>query len=153
MGSSCHGPGSEDEVISIVSTKIELSHNKIARTRDLDELAAILFPGNKNQQRIFLAIFIELKYAEHEFLGTLQPLCDKYDFSPRMLETVRSKMRRMGLIDHVSRFNQRHGYREGWVFSSRFGKSLEQLADIAVSARERKGAMQEQKDRGLFRLL
>jgi len=140
-------------VISIVSTKIELSHNKIARTRDLDELAAILFPANKNQQRVFLAIFIELKYAEHEFLSSLQPLCDKYDLSQRMLETVRSKMRRMGLIDHVSRFNQRHGYREGWVFSSRFGKSLEQLAGIAASARERKGAMQEQKDRGLFRFL
>ena len=137
----------------IVSTKIELSHNKIARTLDLDELAAILFPGNKNHQRVFLAIFIELKYDEHEFLGTLQPLCDKYDFSPRILETVRSKMRRMGLIDHVSRFNKRHGYREGWVFSSKFGKSLNHLAGIMASARERKGARQEQKDRGLFRYL
>ena len=57
------------EVIAIVNTKIELSHNKIARTRDLDELAAILFPANKNHQRVFLAIFIELKYAEHEFLN------------------------------------------------------------------------------------
>ncbi len=136
--------------MATVSTKIELSHNKIARTRDLDELAAILFPANKNHQRVFLAIFIELKYAKHEFLSTLQPLCNKYSFSSRILETVRSKMRRMGLIDHVSRFNKRHGYREGWVFSSRFAKSLEKLAGIAASARERKGVMQEKKDRGLF---
>ena len=136
-----------------MSTKIELSHNKIARTRDLDELAAILCPGNKNHQRFFLAIFIELKYSKHEFLASLQPLCEKYDFSPRMLETVRSKMRRIGLIDHVSRFNKRHGYREGWVFSSKFGKSLKQLAEIVASARERKEARQEQKDRGLFQFL
>jgi len=86
-------------------------------------------------------------------LGTLEPLCDKYDFSARMLETVRSKMRRMGLIDHVSRFNKRHGYREGWVFSSRFGKSLSQLAGIVSASRERKGPRQEQKDRGVFQFL
>ena len=111
-------------------------------------------PANKNHQRIFLAIFIELKYADHEFLGSLQPLCNKYDFSPRMLETVRSKMRRMGLIDHVSRFNKRHGYREGWVFSSRFGKSLSQLAGIErLRAARGKGPRQEQKDRGLFLVL
>ncbi|MCX5844161.1 MAG: hypothetical protein NT022_10525, partial [Deltaproteobacteria bacterium] len=80
------------------STKIEISYNKIQRMNGLDDLARIIFPGNRNHQKVFLAIFIEIKYAPGEFLPTLLPLCKKYEFSPRMLETVRSKMRRMGII-------------------------------------------------------
>ena len=105
------------------STKIELNHNKIDRIQGLDELAKILFPGNRNHHGIFLAIFIELKYVSGGFLPFLKPLCEKYGFTPRMLETVRSKMRRMGIIDHVSRFNKTWGYREGWIFSNRFSRS------------------------------
>jgi len=140
-------------VKNIPSTKIELNCNKIARIQGLDELAKILFPGNKNHQRIFLAIFIELKYAKSEFLPSLLQLCDKYNFSPRMLETVRSKMRRMGLIDHVSRFNKRYGYREGWVFSRRFQRCLNRLADLFQNARLHKDDLQLRKDRDLFRYL
>jgi hypothetical protein len=135
------------------STKIELNVNKIARIRDLDELVKVLSPGNRNHQKIFLAIYIELKYAQNEFLPTLLPLCEKYDFSPRMLETVRSKMRRMGIIDHVSRFNQKYGYREGWVFSNRFSKSLERLSAFAQIFKEQKDTLQERKDRDLFMYL
>jgi len=140
-------------VKNIPSTKIELNCNKIARIQGLDELAKILFPGNRNHQRIFLAIFIELKYAKSEFLPSLLQLCDKYNFSPRMLETVRSKMRRMGLIDHVSRFNKRYGYREGWVFSRRFQRCLNRLADLFQNARLHKDDLQLRKDRDLFRYL
>jgi len=132
------------------STKIELNHNKIARIQGLDELAGVLFPGNKNHQKVFLAIFIELKYAPDQFLSVLTPLCDKYDFSPRTLETVRAKIRRMGIIDHVSRFNKAHGYREGWVFSSRFSSALSRLAELTQGFRERKDALQERKDRDVF---
>jgi len=134
-------------------TKIEFSCNKIARIKDLDELTALLFPGSREQPKVFLAIFIELKYAKGQFLPYLAPLCDRYNFTPRMLETVRSKMRRMGLIDHVSRFNRAHGYREGWVFSSRFSRSLARLADLSREFKERKDALQERKDRDLFRYL
>ena len=74
------------------NTKIEFNHNKIARIQGLDEYAKVLFPGNRNHQRIFLAVFIELKFAHRDFLPYLTPLCDKYMFTPRMLETVRSKM-------------------------------------------------------------
>ena len=42
-------------------------------------------------------------------------------------------MRRLGLIDHVSRFNQRHGYREGRVFSNEFANALEKLASLTTS--------------------
>jgi len=132
------------------STKIELNHNTITRIRGLDELAQILFPGNRNHQRIFLAIFIALKFAPGEFLPSLSPLCDKYKFTPRMLETVRSKMRRMGIIDHVSRFNKTYGYREGWIFSNRFSHSLTRLSELIHDFRNKKDSLQERKDRDLF---
>lgn len=131
-------------------TKIELNHNKITRIQGLDEFAGLLFPGNKNHQKVFLAIYIELKYAPIQFLPTLSPLCSKYDFSLRMLETVRSKMRRMGLIDHVSRFNKAYGYREGWIFSNRFNKAFKRLASLVQNFKERKDILQERKDRDLF---
>ena len=140
-------------VKNMPSTKIELNHNKIARIQDLDELAKILFPGNRNHHRIFLAIFIELKFTPSEFLPSLTPLCDKHKFTPRMLETVRSKMRRMGIIDHVSRFNKTYGYREGWVFSNRFFRSLTRLSDLTQRFRDRKDSLQERKDRDLFMYL
>ena len=132
------------------STKIDLTHNKIGRIQGLDELATLLFPGNRNHQKVFLAIFIELKYAPNQFLPNLTTLCEKYGFTPRILETVRSKMRRMGIIDHVSRFNKTYGYREGWVFSNRFSRSLKRLGELAKNFKERKDALQEQKDRDLF---
>ncbi len=67
-----------------------------------------------------------------------------------MLETVRSKMRRMGLIDHVSRFNKTYGYREGWIFSNRFSGALKHLTELIQGFRDRKDALQERKDRDLF---
>ena len=137
-------------VKNIPNTKIEASYNKIERLKGLDDLARTLFPDNRNHQRIFLAIFIELKYAKGEFIPYLAPLCDKYSFTPRMLETVRSKMRRLGVIDHVSRFNNTHGYREGWVFSTRFSHALLRLADLSRGLREKTDGHQEQKDRDLF---
>jgi hypothetical protein len=135
------------------STKIELNHNKIARIRGLDEFAALLFPRNRRHQRVFLAIFIEIKYADGEFLPVLKPLCNKYGFSPRMLETVRSKMRRLGTIDHISRFSKTHGYKDGWVLSTRFCHSLTGLAKLTEGFKERNDSLQESKDRDLFRYL
>ena len=135
------------------STKIDLNHNKIARIEGLDELAAVLFPGNKNHQKVFLAIFVELKYSDGCFLSSLSFLPEKYGFSERTLETVRAKMRRMGLIDHVSRFNKNYGYREGWVFSSRFQRSFSRLLELWLRFRERKDANQEIKDRDVFRYI
>jgi len=137
-------------VKNIPSTKIEISYNKIQRMNGLDDLARILFPGNRNHQKVFLAIFIELKYAPGEFLPTLLPLCEKYEFSPRLLETVRSKMRRMGIIDHVCRFNEATGYREGWIFSKRFSKVMLRLSESMEGFKQDKDLTQRQKDRDLF---
>ena len=134
-------------------TKIEFNSKKVDRIQGLDELAALLFPGNRNHQKVFLAIFVELKYADGGFLPYLKPVCEKYEFSPRILEAVRSKMRRLGLIDHISRFSHSHGYKEGWVLSSRFSHSLTRLAELSKDFRERKDPLQERKDRDLFRYL
>jgi len=71
--------------VRMVSTKVDLNHNRIARVQDLDEFAAILFPGNRNHQRLFLAIFVELKWADDQFLSTLKPVADKHGLSRRML--------------------------------------------------------------------
>ncbi len=135
------------------STKIDLSYNKIGRINGLDDLARILFPSNRKHQKVFLAIYIGLKYAPDEYLPSLSPLCNQYGFTPRMLETVRSKMRRMGVIDHVSRFNRVHGYREGWVYSKRFSYSLLRLSESMESFRQRGNSIQEQKDRDTFMYL
>jgi hypothetical protein len=134
-------------------TKIEFNAKKIDRIQGIDELAVLLFPGNRRHQKVFLSIFIEIKYADCGFLPYLKPLCEKYEFSPRMLETVRSKMRRMGFIDHVSRFNKAHDCKEGWVFSSRFNHALKRLADFNKDFRDRKDVLQERKDRDLFQYI
>ena len=135
------------------STKIDLNHNKIARMEGLDELARALFPGNKRHQRVFLAIFVEIKWASGQFLPVLEPIADKHNISHRTLETVRAKMRRLGLIDHVSRFNKRYGYREGWVFSRRFERSLTRLEDLFARHRKPRDPALEKKDRDCYRYL
>lgn len=137
----------------MASTKIELNHNKIVRMEGLDDLARVLFPGNKNHQKAFLAIFVEIKWAPGQFVPALEPIADKQGISHRTLETVRAKMRRLGLIDHVSRFNKNHGYREGWVFSNRFVSSLDVLARLQANLRICRKMEQEKKDRELDRYL
>ena len=133
------------------STKVDLNHSKITRLEGLDELARALFPDNRLHQRVFLAIFVELKWAPEQFLPALEPIADQHQFGRRTLETVRAKMRRLGIIDHVSRFNRRHGYREGWVFSRRFERSLEALSQRMAKLKERGEPSQERKDRDAMR--
>jgi hypothetical protein len=64
-------------VKNMPSTKIEFNCNKIARVQGMDELADLLFPGNKSHQRVFLAILIELKYAPAQFMPHLSSLCER----------------------------------------------------------------------------
>ncbi len=128
------------------STKVEVSFNKIQRITGLDDLARLLFPHNNKHQRVFLAMFLELKYAPSQFLTSFAFLCQKYDFSKRVMQKVRAKCRRMGIFDHVSRFNSKYGYREGWVFSHRFGWSLVKLADVFNKYRAINESAREEKD-------
>ena len=135
------------------STKIDLNHSKIARMDGLDELAKALFPGNRSHQGIFLAIFVELKWAPDQFLPALEPIADKHNFSHRTLETVRAKMRRLGIIDHVSRFSKRTGYRESWTFSRRFERSLTGLAERFAAYKDASRPEHQPKDRDLHHYL
>ena len=102
---------------------------------------------------MFLAIFVELKWAEGQFLPVLEPIAERYEFSRRVMETVRAKMRRLGLVDHVSRFNKKHGFREGWVLSGRFEQSLGHLASLVAAVKQRRGGAQEEKDRQAWQFL
>lgn len=135
------------------STKIEIKWSMIAKIYEFDDIARLLFPGNRNHQRIFIAIFVELKHAPGQFLPSLDMLCAEYRFSARSLETVRSKARRLGLIDHVSRFNAAHGYREGWVFSKRFGKALNRLWSQIEGWQNRPGDQQKDRDREMIKYI
>ena len=119
----------QNPTLKMTSTRIELSFNRIARLTDLADLAELLFPGNRNQQHAFLVIWVSLKWADNCTVPNLAAPTEKHGVSRRTLERVRAKMRRMGLIDYVSRFSAEWGYREGWVLSARFERSLEQLAE------------------------
>ena len=113
----------------MTSTKIEWSFNKIQRLADSADLAEMLFPGNKRHQHAFLVIWFSLKWAPHHMVPNLTETARRDEVSRRTFERVRAKMRRMGLVDHISRFNAKAGYREGWTLSTRFERSLRQLAD------------------------
>lgn len=133
----------------MTSTRIEVSFNKIAKLDDLADLAELLFPGNRNHQHAFLAVWLSLKWADHYIVPNLGDIARQHQISRRTLERVRAKMRRMGLIDHVSRFSARHGYREGWVLSNRFERALRELAD-KIAALKDAGKGSRDKDRLLL---
>ncbi len=118
----------QNPTLKMTSTKIELSFNKIGRLADLADLSELLFPANRNQQHAFSVIWLALKWVDNGMVPNLAAPAEKHGVSRRTLERVRAKMRRMGLIDYVSRFNAEWGYREGWVLSSRFERGLKQLA-------------------------
>lgn len=59
------------------------------------------------------------------------------------MERVRTKMRRMGLIDHISRFSPRLGYREGWILSAKFEHALRRLTVLFESFKHRASGSQE----------
>lgn len=120
----------------MTSTRIEFAFNRIARLGDSADLAELLFPGNRNQQHCFLVLWFLLKWAGPGLVPNLSAPAEQHEVGRRTLERVRAKLRRLGLIDHVSRFNGRHGYREGWVLSPRFERGLRQLADHVATCRD-----------------
>lgn len=135
----------------MTSTRIEIAFNKIARIGDASDLAELLFPGNRNQQHCFLVLWFSLQSAGPELVPNLSEPAARHGISRRTLERVRAKLRRLGFIDHVSRFSARHGYREGWVLSTRFENSLRQLADRVAACRSTAGHVRE-KDELLINL-
>ena len=112
----------------------------VRRISGLDDLARIFFPDNPNHQRAFVAIWLEIKYADKQFLESSVDLTARYDLSPRTLEIVRSKLKKLGLIKRISHFNPIHGYRSGWVFSPRFRSAITGLSKALSDATMRQTA-------------
>lgn len=112
----------------MTNTRIELHAGKIARLTDASDLAELLFSGNRNQQHAFLVVWFSLKWRSDNLVPNLADTTRRHGISWRTFERVRAKMRRIGLIDRISRFNRRYDGREGWVLSTRFERSLRQLA-------------------------
>ena len=135
----------------MTSTKIVLSFIRVRRLADLSELAELLFPGNRNQQHAFLVVWITLKWR-HDIVPNLADAAHQHGVSRRTLERVRAKMRCLGLIEHVSHFNPRYGHRDGWVLSTRFERSLQQLAEKATTLKDA-GVGSQEKDLLLLQLV
>jgi len=127
-------------------TKIDVGFNKLRRVKDLDDIAAVLFPGNRRHQYAFAVIFLQIKWS-NDVGADLRQRTLAQGVTRRVFERTRAKMRRLGLIDHVSRFNRQHGYREGWVLSERFGRSMERLSACVSFAMAKTGPKQLEKDR------
>lgn len=109
---------------------------------DFTELMEVLIPGNRNQQHTAACIFFEFKWA-NSIVPNLAFLESKYDISRRILQRTRSKLSRLGLIEHVSYLNSRYDGQHGWKLSTRFEQSLNQLAQKCASLRDTKTSSKE----------
>ena len=87
----------------------------------------MLFPDNRNQQHAATCIFFELKWAKH-MVPNLAHIEKRYDISGRILQRTRSKLSRLGLIEHISYLNNRYGGQHGWRLSTCFERTLNKLA-------------------------
>lgn len=121
-------------------TKINFNHRK--ELADYGDLVEILFPGNRNQQHAAACIFFELKWAD-SLVPNLSDLENKYDISKRILQRARAKLSRVGLIEHISSFNKRYHGQHGWKLSTRFERSLKQLADKCNHFRDCQASLKE----------
>lgn len=129
-------------------TKIEVNPANARNITGLDDLARIVFPDNRTHRRVFVAIWLEIKYADDQFLSSRLDLCAKYRFSARTLEVVRSKMKKLGLLKRISHFNPRSRGVSGWTFSDGFAACLLKLAAVVRQCRNPTGRrIDEQKDR------
>jgi hypothetical protein len=112
---------------TIISTKIEVNKDKIYRTHDIHDLAYLIFP-NKNAKDLraaFILIFLSIKYSPINKLTSSEleenRLQKQLGISQKTLWKARAVMTRIGIIE------RRNGVY--WQFSSRFGKSLKNLAE------------------------
>ncbi len=136
----------------IESTKIDIRHRRITQLEDLTDLVAILFPGNRNQQHAAARILIALKQAKR-IVPSLGFLEHEHALSRRTLERTRAKLGRLGLIEHVSWMNSRHGGQQGWKLSSRMSGALKSLAERVDAWQKDDTPGRQEKDDLLSRLL
>jgi len=111
-----------------VSTKIDFRYRRIGQLADITDLVEMLFPGNRNQQHAAARVLLTLKTAD-ELVPSLSQIERDYGISRRTLQRTRAKLARLGLIEHISWMNSRHGGQQGWKLSSRMGTALRQLSE------------------------
>jgi len=133
---------------TVVRTKIEVNPANARNISGLDDLARIVFPDNRAHRKVFVAIWLEIKYAENQFLSSRFNLCAKYGLSSRTLEVVRARMKKLGFLKRISHFNPRYGSVSGWTFGDSFVCCLVKLAEVVRQAKRPAGRkIDEQKDR------
>jgi len=121
-------------------TKISFNHRK--EISDYSDLVEMLLPGNRNQQHAAACILFELKWAEN-IVPNLVYIENKYSTSRRILQRARAKLSKLGLIEHVGYLNSRYGGQAGWKLSTRFERSLNQLAQKCADIRDTKTSSKE----------
>jgi hypothetical protein len=131
----------------VITTKIDFAFRRIARLSGIGELAEMFFPGNRNQQYAFLVIWVRLKWRTEGIVPNLGQLVMSEGVSRRTLERVRAKMRRMGLLEHITRFDPRFGNREGWILSDNFEKSLNVLSQKVADFKKPEQSSEEEDQR------
>jgi len=121
-------------------TKISFNHRK--EISDYSDLVEMLFPGNRNQQHAAACILFELKWTDLLMLNMIH-LEIQHSISRRILQRTRAKLSRLGLIEHVSYLNSRYDGQHGWKLSTRFERSLNQLANKCTGFRDTKLSSKE----------
>lgn len=133
-------------------SKIDFRYRRISRMGDITDLVEVFLPGNRNQQHAADRILLALKAASKPVLS-LSHLEDRYEISRRTLQRTRAKLSRLGLIEHVTWMNTRHGGREGWRLSSRMSTALRTLADKIEQWRDDDHPDRSKKEHALTDLL
>ena len=121
-------------------TKISFNHRK--EISDYSDLVEMLFPDNRNQQHAAACILFELKWTDL-LIPNMSNLEGQYEISRRILQRTRSKLSKLGLIEHVSYLNSRYDGQHGWKLSTRFERSLNQLAQKCAIIRNIKTSSKE----------
>ena len=121
-------------------TKISFNHRK--EISDYSDLVEMLFPGNRNQQHAAACILFELKWTDI-LIANMANLETQYGISRRILQRTRAKLSKLGLIEHVGYLNSRYDGQQGWKLSTRFERSLNQLAQKCADIRDTKTSSKE----------
>ena len=133
---------------TIISTRIEANKDKIYRAADVHDLSCLVFP-NKNAVDLragFILIFLTIKHCDGQQISTAKleyaRKAKASEVSRKSLWKARAAMARIGLI------TRRNGH---WQFSAKFGKSLQNLADLTARVMVPNGSS-TQKDKEWFLL-
>jgi len=112
---------------TVISTKIEANKDKIYRANDIHDIASLIFT-NKNATDLrtaFILIFLPIKYSQTCKLTTseLENIRQKKtpEVSRKSMWKARATMARIGIITRKDGIY--------WQFSTKFGKSLKNLAE------------------------